>query len=333
MKLCTMALLSLVAPFAAGCSASTDYYFDGRVYDGQTGSALTSYKIQLQYLDRKDGGHVDEQGRYFLGPLTPFNDYDIAITAGGYRPFLSQNTMKLDDEQTMNDNAHDDKQHPDRSQSFDAYLYPTSLTTSPATLRVTLSGSADAPSGTVTFRAIGSQSPFAAADTSSQVWKNDDDLRAAAVTEPFTKGSIALAAGQLVYGVTYAVTLEVAGYPRLVTTYTAGVQADTTFVVSPTESPLALVYVTTSGGLPTRGAALVLGFDRSLVVTSAVRSDVTARAAGHTLSLSRPLVDAGEGPVTLAELGDVTVRAADSEMDVLLTSLAGVVPITVAATP
>ncbi|MEO6954165.1 MAG: hypothetical protein ABI321_20345 [Polyangia bacterium] len=328
-----MALLSVIAPFVVGCSDTTDYYFDGRVYDGQTGVALTAYKIQLQYLDRKDSGHVDKQGRYFLGPLPPFNDYGVSIAADGYRPFLSQNTMKLDDEQTMNDNVHDDKSHPDRSQYFDAYLFSTTATTSAATLKVTLSDSTTAAAGSIRLRPISSNSPFGAADTSSQVWNNDDDLRGPAITKTFTSGSIALAAGELDYGVTYAITIDVDGYQELLSTYTAGVQADTTFVVSRSGTPLALVYSTTDSGLPTRSGAVVLGFNKALTLTSAVRSDVVLRAVGDKLSLTRATVDASEGPVTYSDLDGITVRSADSDTDVLLSSLVGATSLTVAVTP
>jgi hypothetical protein len=100
-----------------GCSPSyTDYYFDGRVYNGVDGNRLVDYDIQLQFLDREIDGTVDDNGRYFLGPLTPFNDYTIAIEANGYRSFLSHNIMKVNDELTNNNNPSDDYQHPDQSQ-------------------------------------------------------------------------------------------------------------------------------------------------------------------------------------------------------------------------
>ena len=336
MRLCTLALLSFLAPLAplaSGCSSTTDYYFDGRVYDGQTGTALTRYDIQLQFLDRKSDGHVDRQGRYFLGPLSPFNDYGIEIKADGYRPFLSQNAMKLDDEQTMNDNVHDDGAHPDRSQYFDAYLFPTSLSTSATSLKVALSDSDTTPSGTVTLRAVSSNSPFSAADTSSQVWNNDDDLHAPVVTHAFTGGTIAIAAAELVYGVTYAITVDVDGYEELVTTYTAGVQGDTTFVVSRAGAPLALVYSATGSGLPGRSSAVVLGFDRGVTLTSAVRSDIVVRAVGDTIAFSRAELRAGLGPVTYVELADVTVRATGSDTDVLLSSLVDATSLPATVTP
>src|SRR5688572_33383590 len=103
------ALFALVLVGAVGCQADfTDYYFTGRVYDGAAGTRLVDYDIELQYLDRIVAGIVDDDGRYSIGPLQPFNDYTIAIRAEGFRSFLSHNLMKINDEQTFNNDTNDD---------------------------------------------------------------------------------------------------------------------------------------------------------------------------------------------------------------------------------
>jgi hypothetical protein len=231
-NLASLAVLGSSLLLGACKTDTTSYYFDGYVYDGQTGKAITDYKLELQYLDRTQHGDIDKDGRYFVGPLAPFDDYVITITANGYRAFQSANAMKLDDEQSMNDNSHDDNTHPDRSQDFDAYIYNTTAQTEASTITITTAGNGMAPSGIITLTPTGTASPNAASDVASQVWTNDDDLHGASVTKAFTGGSVQFAAGDLVYGVTYTVTISVAGFPELTTTYTAGVQGDTAFTVA-----------------------------------------------------------------------------------------------------
>jgi len=236
MKLRSLSVLGtlLGASLSLGaCSTdTTSYYFDGYVYDGQSGVVLTAYKIELQYLDRTEHGDVDKVGRYFMGPLTPFNDYVVTITADGYRPFQSANSMKLDDEQTMNDNSHDDNTHPDRSQDYDAYLFTTTAQAAASTLTVSLADDINAPSGVITLMPAATKSPNASSDVASQVWTNDADLHGPTITKSFSGGTVGLTAGELVYGVTYTVTIDVAGHPPLVTTYTAGVQGDAQYIVA-----------------------------------------------------------------------------------------------------
>ena len=269
----------LVLLCSVGCGADyTNYYFDGRVYDGASGTRLNDYKIELQFLDRREGGLVDDDGRYFVGPLTPFNDYTVEIRADGYRSFLSHNVMKVNDDTTSNNTVTDDSDHPDQSQYFDAYLFPTSVVTSAVSMRITLADKPDLPSGTIRLRPTTSSSLFTAATPAGvggQVWSNDDDLQFNTVTRSFTNGQLDLAAGDLVYGVTYAVTIfAVDGHAQFEGAFTAGLDASPTFVVSPLgQSPLLLSFVSTQLGTPVASGEVVFVFNQPIELDPLTSTD------------------------------------------------------------
>lgn len=280
-------LALLVALSLGGCSPNyTDYYFAGRVYNGVDGTRLTDYDIDLQFLDRSEAGTVDNDGRYFIGPLTPFNDYTVAIRAEGYRSFLSHNLMKVDDELTQNNNASDDNQHPDQSQYFDAYMFPVNVLSPAAIVRISESDSADLPSGTIRLRPVASSSLLndfveMPAGIAGQVWLNDDDLQFSSVTRDFTGGIVTFAEGDLTYGVTYAVTIyNVAGHAQFQALYTAGSSGNAAFVLSPlTSSPLAIAFVSTQLGTPSATGELVF------ILNQPVQLDPLATAESYVKSL------------------------------------------------
>jgi len=66
-----------------------------------------------------------------------------------------------------------------------------------------------------------------------QVWGNDEDLQNDTISDVFSSGTYAVPEGDLVYGVTYEVSIwDVAGYQPLQDSYRAGVEADKTFTLS-----------------------------------------------------------------------------------------------------
>lgn len=286
----------LVLLCSVGCGADyTNYYFDGRVYDGASGTRLTDYKVQLQFLDRRLDGLVDDDGRYFVGPLTPFHDYTVSIRADGYRSFLSHNIMKVNDELTFNNNVSDDNDHPDQSQYFDAYLFPTSVSTSPVTLRISLADKPDLPSGTIHLRPTTSSSLFDSnAETPGgvgrQVWQNDDDLQFASVTVDFANGQVTLPAGTLVYGVTYAVTIYgVDGHAQFDGAFTAGFDASASFVLSPLgESPLLLSFVSTQLGTPVPNGQVVFVFNQPIEFDPLTSADAYLKQLEQNFSIDSP---------------------------------------------
>jgi hypothetical protein len=326
-------LLALPLSTLTACSPNeTDYYFAGRVYNGVDGTRLIDYKLDLQFLDRDLSGSVDGDGRYFVGPLTPFNDYTVAIRAQGYRSFLSHNVMKLNDELTMNANTSDDNQHPDQSQYFDAYLFPTDVISPGVTFRITLSDSSDLPSGTLRLRPTASSSLVSdpvdmPAGVAGQVWHNDEDLQFSSVSRDFTDGVVTFAPGDLVYGVTYEVTIyNIDGHGTTTGVYTAGANGNASFVVSPlASSPLALAFVSTQLGVPTPTGEVVFilnqpvildplntadSYLRSLEANFTISSpDANMNGMTNTLKPFDPAAPAGSRGLTLTVAGDkVTVQ-------------------------
>jgi hypothetical protein len=346
MKAGTLALslaLPLVGLVTAACSPSyTDYYFAGRVYDGVAGTRLVDYDIQLQFLDHEMGGTVDKDGRYFLGPLTPFNDYTIAIEAQGYRPFLSHNAMKVNDELTNNKNPSDDNQHPDQSQYFDAYLFPLEAVSPAATFTISLGDSAALPNGSIRLRPTNSSSLISdpidmPAGVAGQVWHNDNDLQFASVERDFTNGTVSFATGDLIFGVTYAVTIyNVAGHTATTGFYTAGVDGDASFVVNPVgTATLALAFVSTQLGTPTPSGEVVFvlnqpveldplatadSYLRSLEANFTINSpDANMNGSTNTLRPFDPMAAAGSRGLSLTVSGD-TVTVDWDPTKALLTS-------------
>ncbi len=288
--------LALLLVLSAGCSAShTDYYFSGRVYNGAEGARLAKYDIELQYLDRRVEGTVDDDGRYFIGPLTPFNDYTIAISAEGYRSFLSHNIMKVDDELSNNKDPGDDGKRPDVSQYFDAYLYPT-VVQSPATrFHITQSDTDAAAAGTIRLHPTSSSSLFDSAATrpagvGTQVWLNDDDLQFSTVTRPFSGGIADFAEGDLIYGVTYLVTVYgVAGHAEAQASFTAGVDGDPSIVLSPlTLTPLSLSFVSTQLGTPVASGEVVFLFNEPAILDPLATPDAYVSALEAAFAISSP---------------------------------------------
>jgi hypothetical protein len=277
-----LALVFLVG--ISSCSERRHFYFVGRVYDGVTGQRLTRYSIDLQYLDKHIGGSVDGDGRYFVGPLTTFNDYTVEIKATGYRSFLSHNMMHTDDSPDV-----------DTSFYFDAYLFPLNLQAPAATLRFTLSDSDAAPSGVIRFRP-GSHSSLTSGPTQmpagvgTQVWDNDEDFQFATVTRDFSNGILQLSAGELVYGVKYTVTVfNVMGHQDLTATYQAGVDGDAAFILKPfNNAPLAIAFISTQLGVPIPTGSLTIVFNQPVELDPLVASETMRIALDNAFSIVSP---------------------------------------------
>jgi len=230
----TIPLLLLTASLMmlASCSPLGSFNFTGRVYDGASGNRLSDYAIRAEYWDTSVDGQVDAVGRYTLGSIPEGQDFTVVIEAEGYRSFMAH-TALLEDAT------------PERTESlyFDAYLFPEGLPSPQVRFHINLPEQDILAAGVIRLEPSSSSSlysessePVGISDGTHgrQIWRNDDDLQFRSVTRAFTDGQVTFEEGELVYGVTYSVTvLDVDGYADLSTSYTSGNQGDQAWTLSP----------------------------------------------------------------------------------------------------
>ncbi|HXU02899.1 MAG TPA: hypothetical protein VN903_18160 [Polyangia bacterium] len=257
--LAAIAVLTL-GGFAAGCNdeeakGSHQIWFMGSIYNGATGEIVNGYEISLTYGTTTIKGKVDENtGRYTLGPLPAWNDYAVTINAPYMRGFVSYNggiapptpppASQQSDVYTANTTQTFD---------FDAYVFPADLPSSQLTVNILKADpTAGAAEGKIRLRpTTASVIQDQAAGVTGQVWSNDQDILAAVVNHDFSGGTIVVAAEELVYGVTYQITVYgVSGYQTGTATVRAGLQDSTIVNITTTASPLVLVSNTATACKP-----------------------------------------------------------------------------------
>jgi hypothetical protein len=220
-------LVALTSLSAASCSSSPtpathDVYFVGYVYDGATGQRLAAkdvMSVSIKYRDQVIHTNIEDDGRFVsTDPLPTWQDYTVAVTATGYRPFESDNAgIDVPKSLQMTDGVA--TLGTQQTFHFDVRLFPTSLMAPAVTVTIQKSDALVAvpppgpASGTLRLQPVSSSVLEAGDPSAVPVWPNDDDLLNQTVTLPFTGGTATIAAGTLVYGVTYAMTIfDVDGY-------------------------------------------------------------------------------------------------------------------------
>lgn len=288
-------------------ASGTSEYFSGRIYDGVSLTRLTGYTIRLEYFDRIIPGTVDANGRYFVGPLLANADYSVVVEAEGYRSFLSHNERI--------DSATGDSL---MSLYYDAFLYPEGVTTPAATCRVRVSDSTDLPSGFMRFAPRSSSSLLdedaerpvgvISADAGRQLWENDEDLQQRAFVMEFQNGEVALASGQLVYGVNYEVSIYgVAGHEAVVGSFTAGVDGDKSWVLDPlSDEPLAMTSLSTDALTPTPNGQLEIRFNQPIALDPTVTPATVQRALNDAFGITTADDDADTEVNALVNAADLT---------------------------
>lgn len=298
---------SPTASLSTELASGTAEFFSGRIYDGVSLQRLTGYSIRLEYFDRSIPGTVDQNGRYFVGPLLANADYSIVVEAEGYRSFLSHNErIDATAESSL------------RSLYYDAFLYPVNVTTPGATCRVRVSDSTELPSGFLRFSPTSSSALFddaaetpvgvTSTDAGRQVWQNDEDLQQRALLVPFSNGEVSLDSGQLVYGVNYAVTIYgVPGHEALVGSYTAGVDGDRSWVLDPLgNTALAITALSTDELALRPDGQLELRFNQPIALDPGVNAATVQRALNDAFAISSPNADADANQNVLVDAGSLT---------------------------
>ncbi|HEX4404021.1 MAG TPA: hypothetical protein VH560_04285 [Polyangia bacterium] len=240
----------VVAALVAACStngpvsADDTVYLEGNVYDGAMGAVLPKTKltsVAVEYRDTPLKVSIDDTGRFVtLDPLPTWQDYVVTIVADGYRPFVSHNLGFDVPPSLASMQSGLAAISTVQSFSFDSYLFPTDLMSPAVSLEIaTVDTATGLPAfgqaaGTIRMRPqtqsaleVGAGDGTAGAPRADhRVWTNDDDLLAQTITKDFTAGTVTFAAGELVYGVQYEVTVYgVDGYQPAVLSGASGIVA------------------------------------------------------------------------------------------------------------
>jgi hypothetical protein len=279
-----------------------EQYFTGRVYDGVSQARLAKYEIRLEYFDRVIEGSVDESGRYVVGPLLPNADYTIVIEAEGFRSFLSHNKRFT----STTDAA------PRTSFYYDAFLYPEALPTPAVRCRFRLSGATSLPTGFVRLSPRSSSSLFDDVDelpagVDRQVWSNDEDLQQRAVVKELVDGNASFEAGELTFGVSYAVTLYGTSNYTLASdaALRAGVDTDPVWVLAPIAAQELVVVAVSTDSLPlSPDASVTIRFNQPIGLSPRVSESTMVKALNDGFSISSDDSDMDAIVNTLVASGD-----------------------------
>jgi hypothetical protein len=278
--------------------------FVGNVYDGATGERLTDFTIGLIVGDVSSEGTVAEDGRYSVGPIGVWNDFTVVITATGYRAFLSHNAhVGLPSEFDGSDDIADMPTH--QTLHFDAYLFPSDIEAPGVTFTIQTPVQGETPEGKIRLRPTsasvladdGTETPVG---VPGQVWTNDEDLQNDTIADVFSGGSYQLSEGDLIYGVTYEVTIwDVVNYQPFEGTYRAGVEADKTFMLEEeVHEPILVVSSTidtcviTGGTNGTAEAAVTILFNQPIEFAEATYPEGNEEALDDSFSMNTTDCDA-----------------------------------------
>jgi len=244
----TGSLLAMGA-LALGCAASNaphtgnhDIWFMGAVIDGATGMPLTTYDISLTWGTKSVTGKVDAAGRYKMGPMPAWNDYGVTISSTGYRAFSSYNAG-IAPPAPGSTSLSADVYTADTTQTFnfDASLFPSTLTPPDLSIAVIETGLKPmTAAGKIRLQPTSQPAiQSAPSEIQGQIWTNDADLYAGAMSSDFTGGTFKAPGAMLTYGVTYGVTVyNVDGYqPSMATAVQAGVSTGATILLTPLSVP------------------------------------------------------------------------------------------------
>ncbi|MDX2021268.1 MAG: hypothetical protein SF187_13590 [Deltaproteobacteria bacterium] len=293
----------LLAITLAGCNSETPsgddhkVFFAGYVYDGASGARLTKAQltgVSIKYREKVIVADIEADGRFLTKtPLPTWQDYSVYIAAAGFRPFVSQNPgIDVPASVAMTDGLVAGS----TTQTFvmEARLFPVALKAPKVTLTIDQADFASLPPGTprvagqVRFAPRSLSFLEASPSTSSSSvrtrrWLNDEDLNNQSITKPFVDGLLEVAEGELVYGVSYEVTVfNVPGYqakafPDLLI---AGQVASRTFVLSKEQKdPLRILATNVDTCLPPAGnstefgAAIFLDFNEPIEFVSATAAE------------------------------------------------------------
>jgi hypothetical protein len=316
--LLSLSALSACSVTREDTTTTAGYYFLGYVYDGVSNERLGGgdYSLTLSYDRQEFEADVDDSGRFYVGPLEPFHDYTITISADGYRDFYAAEPL-LSGPARGEEGA--------QSQLFEAYVFPTSVE-APALAFTIRTPDGTAPSGMLRVSPADDNgtsdiSLDGSIDGSveSQVWSNDADRKFATVVKEVEDGSVAFDAGELVYGVLYNATLFSSdGYQFNAFSFTAGVTGDSNIVVPRLgEQPITLIANSLDLENLHENAEVVLTFNQAVQLSPSVQSSVIEEAIDDGFGILSPDsdADAEANTLTLTDEDDAREKGTSLEID------------------
>jgi hypothetical protein len=198
-------------------------FFVGYVFDGSSDRRLATAEIAsvtIRYRDQTIATVVEPDGRFVAtAPLPTWQDYTVTIDATGFRRFVSHNPgIDVPAALAMTDGLAGTST--EQTFHFEARLFPTALVAPAFSITVTQSDALSSmpapapPAGNAIFRPTGpSLLERQTSQAGTRLWFNDEDLSTRTVNKTFTGGKIDITAGELLYGVTYDLTIfNVPGY-------------------------------------------------------------------------------------------------------------------------
>ncbi len=217
-----------------------EVFFEGFVYDGASGQRLIPPALKavtLTFGGKAIPTLIGPDGRFVTQkPLPTWQDYTVSIDAMGYRKFASYNLgIDIPASLRMTDGIAESATR----QTFhvDAQLFPDALQSAALTLTVGHEDDFSATPPPIPAAGVARFRPQAVSlierslmTTQPPRWLNHEDLLTRTVVKNFDGGKILLAQNELVYGVSYELTIY--GVPEYQPIVLSGPQGITAGVVS-----------------------------------------------------------------------------------------------------
>lgn len=306
-------------------------FFVGFLYDGASGARLDKATITsfgISYGDRQIRVDVEDDGRFISrDPLPTWQDYTVKIEAIGYRDFVSYNSgIDVPASVAMTNGVAD--LSTTQTLDFGAYLFPVTLKSPPLALTVAAPDAvtglpvSSGINGTMRLRPqgpssvqVGNSATFAS-PVVGHVWPNDEDLLTQTVLKSFVDGSVSLEEGELVYGVSYEVSVfDVAGYQPYSTSTSAtavlvaGTVTSRTFTLTPDlKDPLSIIFNDAATCVPPAGTDTDYGGKVTITFNTAIEifGSTYREDFDNTLSITEPQPPAGTPVVYYCPLKSIS---------------------------
>jgi hypothetical protein len=220
----TGALATLALLAAGACSNDTPaqnrVFFVGYAYDGASGARLDKTKlskVSIAYGEKTIAFDIADDGRFTsVDPLPTWQDYTVKIEADGYRSFASYN-VGVDVPASLAMTNGVAQAATTQTLDFSASLFPVAVKAPKFSLTIqgvdSMTGMpvTDKIDGQIRLRPqaaptilIGGSS---ATTPAKRLWTNGEDLLTQTIVKPFMNGSAVVDEGEMVYGVSYELTI------------------------------------------------------------------------------------------------------------------------------